>query len=160
MTNNSLSVPRGVDEATKEVLIAYVDAMILVEPIQLRLWQDNGVTLTQLSVLRGLRNGPQAIGRLGQGVGLAPASATRLVDRLERRGLVSRSRKDDDRRSVTVRLEPSGERLLGELRPLAGSHLQRAVERMSPGEREQVAAALKRLVNATRELALSQPGED
>jgi DNA-binding MarR family transcriptional regulator len=40
---------------------------------------------------------------------------TRLLDRLERRGLISRSRETTDRRTVVVRMTPAGLDLVGRL---------------------------------------------
>ncbi len=90
---------------------------------------------------------------LGQSVGLSPTSVTRLVDRLERRGLVSRRRESEDRRRVEIHLEPAGERLLGEIKLLRGSDLQRAVESMTRDERRRLTAGLRRLVELTRGIA-------
>jgi DNA-binding MarR family transcriptional regulator len=42
-------------------------------------------------------------------------SAVELVDRLVRRGLITRTRGDEDRREVYVQLTSRGERILGEL---------------------------------------------
>jgi DNA-binding MarR family transcriptional regulator len=45
---------------------------------------------------------------------------TRLVDRLERRGLLARSRDSKDRRVITVRITRAGQKLLKDLdRPMA-----------------------------------------
>ncbi len=66
----------------KQALLAYLDAVALSEPIQAQLWQEAGITLTQLSVLRQLRQGPQPAGRLGHAVGLSPTTITRVLDRL------------------------------------------------------------------------------
>lgn len=116
-----------------------------------RLWQEARITLTQLSVLRELRGGPQGAGKLGLAVGLSPASTTRLVDRLERRGLVTRRRGEDgDRRCVEVRLTASGERLLGQLKVVRGSDLHVAVDSMSREERQRLTTALRHLVALTR----------
>jgi len=90
---------------------------------------------------------------LGQSVGLSPTSVTRLVDRLERRGLVTRRRESEDRRYVEIHLEPAGERLLGEIKILRGSDLHRAVEAMTRDERRRLAAGLRRLVELTRGIA-------
>src|SRR4029077_11323929 len=106
---------------TKEALIAYLGAMALAEPIQARLWQEAQITLTQLSVLRVLREAPKTAGRLGFETELSPTSVTRIVDRLERRGLVTRRREGEDRRYVEIHLEPAGERLLGQPKVLRGS---------------------------------------
>jgi DNA-binding MarR family transcriptional regulator len=144
---------RSANTETKEALIAYLDALALAEPMQTRLWQESEVTLTQLLVLRVLRQGPLTARRLGDEVGLSPTSMTRLVDRLEKRGLVTRRRESDDRRFVEVHLEPAGERLLGRLKILRGSDIHRAVEAMTSDERRRLAAGLRRLVELTRSVA-------
>jgi DNA-binding MarR family transcriptional regulator len=40
---------------------------------------------------------------------------TRLVDRLERRGLLTRSRDSHDRRVITIRITPAGQKILKDL---------------------------------------------
>ncbi|HKC18701.1 MAG TPA: MarR family transcriptional regulator, partial [Candidatus Dormibacteraeota bacterium] len=137
-------------------LLAYVNALALAEPIQARLWQLGHITLTQASVLRNLRSGPQTAGRLGELAGLSAASISRLVDRLERRGLVRRTRDTHDRRIVEVHLEPAGERLLGEARVFKGSDLHHAVQTMSSEERRRLTTSLTRLVELTRDIAVQR----
>jgi DNA-binding MarR family transcriptional regulator len=97
-----------------------------------------------------LRDGPQTLGKLGQVNGLSATSVTRIIDRLERRGLVSRRRDSEDRRVVRVHLEPRGERLLGEIRVVKGSEIHRAVETMTDEERRQLTFSLRRLVELAR----------
>ena len=144
---------------TREALLAYLDALTLAEPIHERLWMQARITLTQLTVLRELRSGPQSAGKLGLAVGVSPASLTRLVDRLEVRGLVSRHRGAGDRRCVEVRLEPAGETLLGQLKVLRGSELQLAVEAMTLDERRRLKKSLRRLVDLTRAQACGRQKE-
>ena len=147
------SAPSAHPPASAEVkatLLAYLDALALAEPIQARLWQLAEITLTQVQVLRALREGPLALGRLGHANGLSATSVTRLVDRLERRGLVSRRRESEDRRLVQVHLASEGERLLGEIKVMRGSNLHQAVDAMTGEERRQLTAGLKRLVELAR----------
>jgi DNA-binding MarR family transcriptional regulator len=51
------------------------------------------------------------IGELAARLGIAVPSASRLIRRLEDRGLVSAERADDDRRATNVRLSARGRRL-------------------------------------------------
>ena len=146
----STLAPASAQTETKEALIAYLGAIALAEPIQARLWQEAQITLTQLSVLRVLREAPQTSGRLGIEAELSPTSVTRIVDRLERRGLVARRREGEDRRYVEIHLEPAGERLLGQLKILRGSDLHQAVEAMTSEERRRMTASLRRLVELAR----------
>lgn len=76
------------------------------------------LTPTQYNVLRILR------GAGAEGIPCREVSArmvthdpdiTRLLDRLEARGLVSRTRSDADRRVIYARIEPDGLALLAEL---------------------------------------------
>ncbi|MFL1430100.1 MULTISPECIES: MarR family transcriptional regulator [unclassified Nocardiopsis] len=50
------------------------------------------------------RHGPCTAGELVRHSGLAPASVTGVLDRLQRRGLITRGRDDEDRRRVVVTL--------------------------------------------------------
>jgi DNA-binding MarR family transcriptional regulator len=150
----TISAPVTAQSETKAALLAYLDALALAEPFQARLWQLSHLTLTQVSVLRHLRAGPQTAGRLGELAGLSATSISRLVDRLEKRGLVSRTRDLEDRRIVEVHLEPAGERLLGEAKVFKGSDLHHAVEAMSSDERRRLTTSLTRLVELTREFAV------
>ncbi|MBC3988569.1 MarR family transcriptional regulator [Streptomyces sp. AC563] len=54
--------------------------------------------------LLGLEPRPRAIGEIAKLTGLTSGSATRLVDRLERAGLVARQPDPDDRRKMLVTL--------------------------------------------------------
>jgi DNA-binding MarR family transcriptional regulator len=131
---------------------AYLDAVALIEPLQGRIWRAAELTLTQLRALRRLREAPKTTGELGRDLGLAPASMTRVVDRLEERGLVARTRDAEDRRRVLVAIRPDGERLLGETRLLEGSSIRRAIEQMEPSERRRVTEALQLLIERVRAL--------
>ena len=55
------------------------------------------------------RAGPMAAGDIARATGLATASVTDLIDRLERKGLARRIRDGQDRRRVVV--EPAGDRV-------------------------------------------------
>ena len=66
-----------------------------------------------LLAIRGLPEGSEAtIQTLAERLALKHHSAVELVDRLETRGYVRRTRSRDDRRRVFVSLLPRGERLL------------------------------------------------
>lgn len=155
-TTSSSPVHASIAPDVKATLLAYLDALALAEPMQARLWQLAEITLTQVSVLRALREGPQTLGRLGEANGLSATSVTRIVDRLERRGLVTRRRESEDRRLVQVHLEPEGERLLGEIRVMRGSPIHQAVDAMTVEERRRLMASLRRLVELARGAASRQ----
>jgi DNA-binding MarR family transcriptional regulator len=71
------------------------------------------LTLSQYGLLQPLtdREGVR-IGELADEAGITASTATRILDALERRGLVSRARAETDRRAVAVALTPEGRRVL------------------------------------------------
>jgi DNA-binding MarR family transcriptional regulator len=76
-----------------------------------------GLSATEEKALDLLeRSGPLTAGELARRSGLAPASVTGLIDRLERKGFARRVPNPDDRRSVLV--EVDAERLYARVAPL------------------------------------------
>jgi DNA-binding MarR family transcriptional regulator len=75
------------------------------------LLKPSGLSQTTYNVLRILR-GAGAAGlpcrEIGARLVTREPDVTRLLDRLERRGLVTRARDHDDRRVVTIRATPEG----------------------------------------------------
>jgi DNA-binding MarR family transcriptional regulator len=77
-----------------------------------------GLTPTQYNVLRILRGaGPDGLAcrEIGERLITRDPDLTRLLDRMEHRGLVMRSREDRDRRVVTVRIASEGQETLNRL---------------------------------------------
>ena len=71
------------------------------------------VTLTQYRTLVVLASrGPQTVAALAEAVDVAPPTATRMSDRLVRKGLVVRRHDTTDRRLVRLTLSPAGRRLV------------------------------------------------
>jgi DNA-binding MarR family transcriptional regulator len=103
---------------------------------------------TQYNVLRILRGAPEGLpcGEIGNRMITRDPDITRLLDRLEKRGLVSRCREAKDRRMVLTRITDAGLELLARLdAPVQETH--RAQMGHLGGERLQ---ALVELVRAAR----------
>jgi DNA-binding MarR family transcriptional regulator len=74
-----------------------------------------GISPTQynaLRILRGAGDGGHACSEIAERMINRDPDITRLVDRLERRGLVARSREGRDRRVIITRITPAGLELL------------------------------------------------
>ncbi len=78
-------------------------------------WVRYDLTFGQLRLLFVLSRGPISIGQLADMLSVTDATASEIVDRLERRGLAVRSHRSDDRRVVECQLSEGGIRLLGEI---------------------------------------------
>jgi DNA-binding MarR family transcriptional regulator len=72
---------------------------------------------TQYNVLRILRGSPQGLpcGEIAGRMITRDPDVTRLLDRMEKRGLISRARDGRDRRMVLARIAPEGLRLVNRL---------------------------------------------
>ena len=85
-----------------------------------------GITATQYNVLRILRGAGQdglCRNELRDRMLTRMPDMTRLLDRMEEAGLVTRSRERDDRRMVLTQITERGRELLGELdRPMTQLH--------------------------------------
>lgn len=88
--------------------------------------KPRGLSPTQYNVLRILRGAePEGLAcrEIADRMITRDPDITRLLDRLEDRGLVARSRDREDRRVITTRITEKGMRLLEELdRPIAALH--------------------------------------
>jgi DNA-binding MarR family transcriptional regulator len=84
-------------------------------PIEVLKSED--LSATQYNVLRILRGTPKGLpsGEIADRLITRDPDVTRLLDRLERRGLIMRSREPSDRRVVMAHITPQGLKLLARL---------------------------------------------
>jgi DNA-binding MarR family transcriptional regulator len=83
------------------------------------------VSSTQYNVLRILRGAPEGLpcGEIASRMITRDPDVTRLLDRLEKRELISRCRETEDRRTVRARIAPEGLKLLARLdEPVRAAH--------------------------------------
>lgn len=116
------------DSVGEEALVSLLKTVDVLRSRLDPVMESGGITGQQYNVLRILRGaGPDGINTLAiadRMIERAPG-ITRMIDRLERKGLVSRSRQDADRRCVTCRITNRGLELLEELEePLARAHAE------------------------------------
>jgi DNA-binding MarR family transcriptional regulator len=106
------------------------------------------VTLQQFNVLRILRGArPEGLCTLSIAERMIEETPgiTRLIDRLEKKGLVRRVRSEEDRRQVWCRITPAGERLLVRLDDPVEAFDRAAVRGLSSADQDRLTALLGRL---------------
>jgi len=114
---------------------------------------DQDVTLAQSRALVLLAShGPLRGIDIAADLGVAPSTATRMCDRLLRKGLLERSRATPDRREVRVTLSDTGRELVREISHRRREVLDRVVDALPPDTHAQVAAALHTLNEAAGEV--------
>lgn len=94
----------------------------------------SAATYNVLRILRGAKEHGRMCHEIGEHMVTRVPDVTRLVDRLEKSGLVSRERSSRDRRVVHVKITPKGDELTGSLdAPVMALH-QRQMGHMSVEE--------------------------
>jgi DNA-binding MarR family transcriptional regulator len=78
--------------------------------------------------------------------GCDTGSMTRMLDRLEQKGLISRERSQEDRRVVLLRLTDAGKALYPQLPPIAVKVLNYHLRGFSPEELETFKGYLRRML--------------
>ncbi len=109
-----------------------------------QLRRDSGLTSPQLMLLTEIAKNPQAtIGELAELICLSQATATTVLDRLEKDGLAVRFRSEEDKRKVHARLTEKGVMALREAPKPMNSHFIEQFENLKPHERSSILAALQ-----------------
>jgi len=82
-----------------------------------RVLKTEDLSPTQYNVLRILRGTPEGLpcGEIAARMITRDPDVTRLLDRLDKRSLISRCRETEDRRMVMARITPDGLKVLGRL---------------------------------------------
>ena len=102
------------------------------------------VSPTQYNVLRILRGSPEGLssGEIGRRMITREPDITRLLDRMEKRKLISRRRRAEDRRTVVARITPVGLALLNRLdEPVQQAH-RRQLGHLGPKRLKQLSELL------------------
>jgi MarR family transcriptional regulator, organic hydroperoxide resistance regulator len=117
--------------------------------------RDSGdrLSLSQWDLLRELgQDGGSPVGKLAEAAKVTPATATRVLDGLERTGVVRRVRPASDRRTVIVKLTPDGRRRLERTQRWIRARERLLFQSLAPDEREQSERLLAHLAQVIEEL--------
>jgi DNA-binding MarR family transcriptional regulator len=120
----------------------------------------SGATPVQFAVLQALADQPGMDQRtLARAVSLDTSTIGGVVDRLEARGLLTRSHSPGDRRVRLLHLTPEGEALLSDLTPPMQRTQERILEALSASERKEFMRMVQRVIGHHDELGRSDaPG--
>jgi DNA-binding MarR family transcriptional regulator len=140
LTDRELAAWRGMLRAHRDV-VARLDA---------ELEREHGLPLTSYEVLIYLAGAPGGKLRMGELAGallLSRSGLTRLVDRLERQGMVRRERCEDDARGFNAVITEEGRRKLRTVRPahLAGVR-RHFLDRLAADDLDALARAWDRVI--------------
>jgi|SRR3990170_408327 len=125
-----------------------------------RRWQQGALSMVHLNVLMLLKsNGALSMSGLAELLDVSVASATGIVDRMVKRGIVERRHSETDRRIVEVHLTESGSAVLDSIGAERRIHLERLVGLMNDDDLASLLAGL-RAFRAAREKLLAELGPE
>jgi DNA-binding MarR family transcriptional regulator len=119
--------PRRVGSPEESAFLELLRTTDMLSRGMVHILKAQDLSATQYNVLRILRGAPEglACGEIAGRMITRDPDVTRLLDRLEKRKLIARSRETRDRRTVMARITPQGLKLLGELdEPVQSGHRQ------------------------------------
>ena len=126
----------------------------------LKHWQQGALSMVHLNVLMLLKsNGPLPMSRLADLLDVSVASATGIVDRMEKRGIVERRHSDTDRRIVEVHLTEAGSSIFTVMDAERRARLERLIGLMTDADLATLLVGL-RAFRAARERLLSELGPE
>jgi DNA-binding MarR family transcriptional regulator len=94
--------------------------------------EEEGLAGTDFWALTGIDDGETSPTALGRALALSPAGVTQVLDRLEHRGLIRRSRNPTDRRGTVLALSPEGLLLQRRARARSSRFLDEFASELSP----------------------------
>jgi len=113
-----------------------------------RTQEELGITGTQASMLFMIAVGKcSTAAELAREYGIDASAVTRLLDRVEKRGLLSRVRSIEDRRVVRLELTDEGRALAERLPPIFRSVLDQVLDGFTPEEVGFLKSMLRRILS-------------
>ena len=103
------------------------------------------LTFSQYITLKKLADGTAGVTDLARAAEVNPGAMTRLLDKLEARGLISRVADPDDRRAINIHLTDAGLVIWQDINQCGMRVRERAMHGMSEADREQLTQLLTRV---------------
>ncbi len=109
--------------------------------------EAEGVSVAEWVVLREVYEAPMAPSALADRLGMTRGAISKIVDRLENKGLAARTHSTTDRRAQTVALTRTGRARVPKLAALADKNDAEFFGHLSGAERGRLIAAMQEIVH-------------
>ncbi|MFI5304809.1 MAG: MarR family winged helix-turn-helix transcriptional regulator [Nitrospiria bacterium] len=108
--------------------------------------ENQGLTISQFGILDALyRCGALCQRELGEKIFKSSGNITLVVDNLEKRSLVRRERKGNDRRYISIHLTDEGRRVISEVLPKVANFIQDELKILSEEEQKSLGSMCRKL---------------
>ena len=115
------------------------------------------ISSTHLHVLYVLvSQGAMPMSRLADQLDVSLPNVTGIIERMVERGLVERTRPEDDRRIVEVRITAAGSEILDEIDTVKRQEIAKVVDRLTPDQQQHALRAFTDLRLVTEQLAMEE----
>jgi DNA-binding MarR family transcriptional regulator len=131
----------------EHVIIALRRVIRAVDLHSRNLAASHGLTGPQALLLKALQHGKLSAGELASRVSLSQGTVTDILNRLEKRGLITRLRDTSDRRRVLVEVTQQGLAVLEESPPLLQERFIQRFGELEEWEQTQLLASLQRIAS-------------
>jgi DNA-binding MarR family transcriptional regulator len=143
------SVDRAGDDEVTDAIIRASRALIGIA-VQSLTATDEEVTLPQYRTLVTLTySGGRRLADLAGSLGVSPSTATRMCDRLVRKGLISRTRDEIDRREVNLEVTAAGRQIVEGVMERRRADVRELLKLIPLATRSQLVESLNILSTAT-----------
>jgi MarR family transcriptional regulator, 2-MHQ and catechol-resistance regulon repressor len=110
------------------------------------------LTLTEFGILEVLyHKGPLLLGEVQKRILVSSGGVTYLVDRLEKKGFVTREECEGDRRARYASLTAAGEEVIARIFPQHAEYIESLMSPLSDDEKQVAISLLRRVGRATAE---------
>jgi len=136
------------DAVIKQIVGAIRRLIRAVSIDSVKMSRQFSLTAPQSGVLRSLsKSGPVSSASLSRELCVTPSNITGIIDRLEKKGLVQRARKEGDRRVALIRLTEAGDQLSRSLPDPIEIRLIAGLSALSSKEVKRLDNALKQIID-------------
>ena len=135
-------------EDRADLVDALAQLSFLVQNALAEITGEYGASLVLARLLGVLRDREPLMSELGRHLGLDKSSISGLVDRAQRRGLVTRTADGTDRRAFRVSITDAGRELAGEVAERFAGRIDALVADLSGAERALLTGLAGRIVEA------------
>ncbi|MBF4336418.1 MULTISPECIES: MarR family winged helix-turn-helix transcriptional regulator [Vibrio] len=137
---------RKVLDIHEEVLVAIRQIIRATDLHSKKINKDFGLTSPQLLLMRAIQNSADmTIKQLSDHTNMSQATATSILDRLEKRALIIRERDQQDKRKVHALLTPTGDELLLKAPTLLKDSFIEQFQALNAWEQTLILSTLQRL---------------
>ena len=149
-----MAADRSLDRTVTRFLQAWLGARQMIQASNFNRFQNAGLSATQFMTLNLIPDGPKSmtLSELAARMNLGTATVAKTIDSLQDRGLLTRTRSDQDRRVVHLSVTDDGRSMQNAASADFHRHMTALFRKLTPDQRTGLVQGLEALLEASAEL--------